>query len=422
MDHPAPAGENPAVSVSRPTTGEADTAHSAHTAGTATAALEEFLAGLDSDAGRAVAWSEPERSRDDARHLDEARARGVAAGPLHGLAITVKDWIDVEGFPCQGIEPRDPPRRPRSDATVVARLRAAGAVVAAKTLAWGPDDPGTRVRHPDSPDHAPGGSSTGEAVLVARGISALGIGSDSGGSIRLPAAWCGVHGLKPSAGLVPVTGHHPPVGPREDGRTQIGPLARDLDTVEAALRVIAGPDGSDAGVAPVAVSATTGRMERFAVVLGERDWSPTDEVVAAVESAAADLERAGLARVDWDRPWLEEAMAITRDYWNRAELTGERINRHLRRWDRFATTYLEGAREVDLLLTPTAPHPAPRHRPITAGDFVFTLPASLTGSPALSIPVGRNPEGLPLAVQLVARPWEDLALIGAARLIGPDRR
>ena len=207
------------------------------------------------DVTAAIAAFEDHRALADARALDRTRAEGRPLGPLHGLPVTVKDWIDVEGFPCAGEGGRAIGRRPSVDATVVARLRAAGAVVVAKTRSWDDGAPGGAVLHPLDASRTPGGSSSGEAVAVAAGASLLGIGSDSGGSIRLPAAWCGVLGFKPTAGRVPTTGHFPRVGALSDGRTQIGPLAPDLDTIERVLPMIAGPDGHDAGVAPVPLGA-----------------------------------------------------------------------------------------------------------------------------------------------------------------------
>jgi len=213
-----------------------------------------------------------ERALADARRLDQVFAGGGVTGPLHGLPVTVKDWIDVEGFPCAG-ERGATDRRPACDATAVARLRRAGAVVLAKTHAWGPDSAEGRVRHLADPGRTPGGSSTGEAVVVAAGASVIGLGSDSGGSIRLPAAWCGVFGLKPTAGRVPGTGHFPRTGALSDGRTQIGPLARDVADLERALAVIAGPDWRDAGVPPVPLPpSSAARLEgaTFAVLAGEQ--------------------------------------------------------------------------------------------------------------------------------------------------------
>ena len=140
----------------------------------------------------AVAWFDDDLAEREAERLDTAFFRDrQSIGPLHGLPITVKDWIDVEGFPCAG-DTGLHDRRPSADATVVRRLREAGAVVIAKTVAWGPDGGERTVLHPTHTDRLPGGSSTGEAVAVASGASIVGIGSDSGGSLRLPASWCGV--------------------------------------------------------------------------------------------------------------------------------------------------------------------------------------------------------------------------------------
>ena len=281
-----------------------------------------------------VAAFEDARALADAAALDRGFAACGPVGPLHGLPVTVKDWIDVEGFPCAG-ETDDRDRRPAHDATVVRRLRAAGAVVVAKTRPWG------GVAHPRDPARTVGGSSSGEAVLVAAGASMLGLGSDSGGSIRLPAAWAGACGLRPTFGRVPTTGHYPRVGPRSDGRTVIGPLAACVDDLELALTVIAGPDGRDMGAAPVPLRPAgmggAGEVDglRVAVALGEGPWRPGPRVAAAVEWAADVLVAAGARRVPWEFPWLEPAWDITQRYWARAGggpgLTARR--RCARLWD-----------------------------------------------------------------------------------------
>ncbi len=367
----------------------------------------------------AIAWFEDDRALADARRLDRAFVTSGVTGPLHGLPVTVKDWIDVEGFPCAGEGGRQD-RRPRHDATAVARLRRAGAVIVAKTRAWGPRSGDEVVRHPADPGRSPGGSSTGEAVAVASGASVLGIGSDSGGSIRLPAAWCGVCGLKPTAGRVPGTGHYPRVGALSDGRTQIGPLTRDVAGLERALAVMAGPDWRDAGVPPVPLRSAEKvglAGARFAVLEGEDPWRASAGILAAVDRAAAALTAAGLTRTGWDMPWLNEGLDITRRYWARARLSGEEADRQLRDWDRFRRRYLEAAEQIEFLLTPACLETAPRHREITGEDFVFTLPASLTGSPAVSVPAGSDAGGMPLAVQLIGRPWEDHRLLAAASVL-----
>lgn len=363
-----------------------------------------------------VAAFEDARALADAAALDRAFAESGPVGPLHGLPVTVKDWIDVEGFPCAG-ETDDHDRRPAHDATVAARLRRAGAVVVAKTRPWG------GVAHPRDPARTVGGSSSGEAALVAAGASMLGVGSDSGGSVRLPAAWAGVCGLRPTAGRVPTTGHYPRVGPRSDGRTQIGPLAASVADLELALSVLAGPDGRDMGAAPVPLRSSDA-VEiaglRIAVALGEGPWQPEPSVAAAVERAADALVAAGARRVPWEFRWLGPAWDITQRYWARAGerpgLTGADVARELWDWDRFAYRYLEATQDVDLILAPATAGPAPPHGEIDGAYFVFLMPASLVGVPAVALPAGEE-RGLPISVQLVGRAWEEHVLFAAGRAI-----
>jgi amidase len=368
----------------------------------------------------AVAWFDDDRVLADAARLDRALADGGRVGPLHGLPVTVKDWIDVAGFPCAG-DTGETDRRPGRDATVVRRMRAAGAVVVAKTRAWG------GVRHPLDPARTVGGSSSGEAAAVAAGASVLGLGSDSGGSVRLPAAWAGVYGLKPTSGRVPGTGHFPRVGALSDGRTQIGPLAADVAALELALSVIAGPDGRDAGVPPVPLPHSD-QVDvaglRIAVGGGEGPWQPEPVVSEAVGRVAGALIAAGAREVPWPLAWLADAWEITQGYWARATgrpgLTGADVDRNLWDWDRFRTRFLAATAEVDLLVAPVTAGPAPLRRDpdvLDGAAFAFTLPASLSGSPALSVPAGADPTGLPVAVQLVGRPWEDHVVLAAGRAV-----
>lgn len=379
----------------------------------------ELLHEVDEATDAIIAFND-ERALADARRLDRAFTEQGTVGPLHGLPITIKDWIDVEGFPCAGASGAFD-RRPTHDATAVARLRSAGAVVLAKSR---PSSSGPLVRHPHDPARSPGGSSSGEAVVVAAGASPLGIGSDSGGSIRLPAAWCGVFGLKPTAGRVPGTGHFPAYGALSDGRTQIGPLARSVDDLELALQTIAGPDARDAGVAPVPLHKRDSVKlagKRFAVLTSEGAFSAHPETAAAVEEVAGRFERAGMKRTDWPIPWLVPAMEITLGYWNRHDLTGEGVDANLEAWDRFRDGYVQVAEGIDLLLTPAAIDVAPLVRRMGREDYVFTLPASLTGSPAVSTPVGSDTSGLPLSVQIIGRPWEDDVALAAAGLASGER-
>jgi amidase len=377
----------------------------------------------------AVQWFDDERVRADAARLD---AGGGIPGPLSGVPVTVKDWIDVEGFPCTGGSPVHRDRRPTVDATVVARLRAAGAIVVAKTKPWDGWDPdGPDVTHPIDGARAPGGSSSGDAVVTAAGAVPLGVGSDSGGSVRVPAAWCGVFGLRPTTGRLPGTGHFPRIGDRSDGRSTIGFLASDLAIVEHALAAGAGPDGLDGAVPPVPLAPfaiVDPTCLRVGLLPPDPRWPVADDVADACARAVARLVDAGMTRVEWSWPWLAEAREITTGYWQRTVRSGADAARQLWDWDRFRRRHLVTAADVDVLVSPVAADVAPLRATVDArrgadghvdltDDFVFTLPASLTGSPALSVPMGHDADGLPLAVQLIGRPWEDQVVLAAARVL-----
>ena len=345
------------------------------------------------------------------------RAKATRASPreprvaLEGVPITVKDWIDVAGWPVGG-HPVDPDRRPTADATAVARLRAAGAVVVAISAAHADNAVHGATRNPHDATRAPGGSSAGAAALVAADVVPLALGSDSGGSIRLPAAWCGVAGLKPSFGRVPLTGHVPRAAALSDGRTVIGPIAATVGDLAVALGVIAGPDGLDAGVAPVPLLDDRA-VNVPALVIGR----VRGDASAPVAAAAAALSAAGTTVISDAVPDMRtEALELTRRYWTRGELSGADNERILWDWDRFQRRALQTMVGYDALIMPAADGAAPPWRESIDTDFIWTLPWSLTGSPAVVVPVGGD-GGLPLAVQIVARRWDDHIALAAARLI-----
>lgn len=342
-----------------------------------------------------------------------AAAAAAPHGPLHGEPITVKDWIDVAGFRCTGGELSQSERRPTEDASAVTRLRAAGAVVVAKTCVHVESERFGRVLNPHDRSRSPGGSSSGDAAAVGSGAVRLGIGSDSGGSVRVPAAWCHVVGMKPSAGMVPLTGHFPRLGERSDGRTVIGALASSTSMAWRAVTIMAGPDGADGGVAPVAVgdpgSVSVSSLSVAVGSPGGRDVCPA--VASALDRVAASLQQIGASLVGPPPDWLDEGRRITEAYWARSARTGAQIEQDLFDWDRFRRRVMLDTEGIDVMITPTVADMAPLHREMRTEDYLFCLPASLTGAPAITVPVGRA------AVQVVARRWHDHVAVAVALAI-----
>jgi len=376
-----------------------------------------------------ISW---EGALKEARVLDQQLAGGKIKGKLHGVPFTVKDWIDVAGMPCAGADIKYAKRVPAQDATVVKRLRQAGGIVLAKSAVLVESEMYGRVCNPHQVGASPGGSSSGEAALIAAYASPLGIGSDSGGSIRQPAGYCGIAGLKPTSGRVPLTGHFPQINPLADPRTVIGPMARSVQDLWLALNIIAGEDGVDPSVMPVPLSspmdvAIRGLRVAFYTSVDEAlNVAPVDqEIVQAVQNVAKLLEKSGCRVQEMAPPLSIEAMAITRDYWARPEsgswdewqvnsmvstLSADRVEQHLFAWDKYRRSLLKFMSDVDIIICPIAERAAA----LTGedeGSVIFTAPYSLTGYPVVSIPVAKSNNGLPIGVQVIAGPWrEDRAL------------
>ena len=371
----------------------------------------------------------------DARAADAALLRGHATGPLYGVPFTVKDWIETNDLPCAGGVEERRDYVAKRDATTVARLRAAGAILLGKTKPGIDDAVYPRANHPLDATRTPGGSSGGEAAIIAAGGSPLGLGSDSGGSLRWPAHCCGIVTIKPTNGRVPSTGHFPRLHPMSDPRTTIGPMARSVDDLALALRVIAGPDGRDTGVAPVPLgdhSAIDVRGLRVATYEDMRGAAPSEEVRAAVRAASDALADAGAQVEAATPPRLEEALPITISYWRRPSsaslsqwqpqgefvLTSEEVERSFFEWDRFRRAMLAFMERYDVIICPVAEGPAPLHGvPVTGETYIYMLPYSLTGYPVAVVRAGTSREGLPLGVQVVAQPWRDDVALAAAAAI-----
>jgi amidase len=378
----------------------------------------------------AFAHRDDEAALAAAAAADAALAGGRAPGPLHGVPVSIKDWIEAEGLPCDGGFEQRAGYRPRQDATAVARLRAAGAIVLGKTVTREGEPLHPRPNNPHAPAHCPGGSSSGEAAAIAAGASPLGLGSDSGGSIRLPAAWCGLYGLKPTQGRVPLTGHFPAIGHLSDPRTAIGPLARNAEDLALALKVIAGPDGADPSAHPVPFGNPAG-VEVRGLRIGLSDLGGTDltpEAWAATQQVARRLEALGAAVEPLDLPILDEALDVSLAYWARPEsmshrqwrppgsstLTADQVEESLFRWERLQRRLETVMDDWDAIVCPATPGPAPAHRLLDARDYLYTLPFSLTAQPVVVVPAGRAGV-LPLGAQIVGRRWREDVVLALAQ-------
>jgi len=377
----------------------------------------------------AVVQLAAERALDDARAADAALIRGENVGQLHGVPFTVKDWIETEGLICAAGHASRADFVPMRDATVVARMRAAGGILLGKTNVVVTNEVYGRTNNPYDFERTPGGSTSGEAAIIAAGGSTLGLGSDSGGSIRQPAAYCGIAGLKPTNGRVPNTGHFPPISSMNDPRTQIGPLARYVDDLSLALAVITGVDWRDASVVPMPLGgpeAVDLASLRVAYYTGYEGAVADADTVAAVRSAAGALSGVCASVAETMPERMDEAMAITRAYWRRAgwlgierpdAMGGDEVERSLFEWDRLKRAVLRFFEHVDAIICPVTPAPAPLHddRDDPTQSYVFTVPYSLTGQPCVALRVGTSSDGLPIGVQVVARQWRDDVALAVAQ-------
>jgi amidase len=353
-----------------------------------------------------------------ARQADADLAQGVLHGPLHGLPFTVKDVFDVAGVvSAVGLEHRRG-FVPDYDATTVARLKAAGAILIAKTNCppggGGGDTENViygRTHNPYNLACTPGGSSGGEAALVAAGGSPLGLGSDSGGSIRLPAHYCGVAAVKPTAGRVPNTGAYDHPGGLTDPRTQVGLVARSAADLALGLPAICGPDNFDGGVVPMplgnAQAIAIGDL-KVAYFLEERGADVTGETAHTVGATAQALSRAGVT-VEERQPaqFVRNGRRITEAWWGLESLRGQDVVELLNAWDGYRTRMLQFFEEYDAVLCPVDSHPAPPFRERDPKRFDYTLPFSLLGWPVVTVRAGTSKAEMPIGVQLAAKPWRD---------------
>jgi Asp-tRNA(Asn)/Glu-tRNA(Gln) amidotransferase A subunit family amidase len=408
------------------------------------------------------------RARQQAKEADEAVRRAGSLGPLHGVPITIKSSIDVAGLLCEAGTKIRQSYTPSSDAPLVSRLKRAGAIVLGNTtvpeflMAWETHSAlYGRTNNPWDLDRTPGGSSGGEAAAIAACCSAAGVGSDGGGSIRVPAHFSGICGLKPTPGRIPATGHFPPsVGPFALLGV-VGPMARTVRDLQLMFDAIAGPDNGDPNAAPVPLRAfdeTLPRQTRVGYFEDDGRTPVTRATRRAIQRAAAALTDAGFivepfrpegleeARQLWRVLFVDGAAMVLRQAYDGREpdmysivreifeaaavdppLTAERLLNTLFDRDVVRSRFLEQMDRYPILLCPVYAVPAFRHGERSwdvDGQTVNYLDASsycqwfnLLGNPAAVVPIDRSDEDLPIGVQIVGRPWEEERLLAVAALL-----
>lgn len=362
----------------------------------------------------------------EAARADADLARGIPQGPLHGVPFCANDRFDAAGLVgAAGLEHR---RRhvPSTDAPALARLKLAGALLLGKTNCppggSGSDTENVvygRTLNPYRLECTPGGGSGADAALVAAGGAPLALSSDAGGMLRLSAHYCGVAGLKPTTGRVPNTGAYNQPGGLSDPFAQVGLIARCVADLALALPLICGPDAVDAGVIPMPLAepgaVCLGELT-VAYFLEERSAPVTDATAHAVGATAQALARAGVLMEEAAPPdFVGDSRGILEN-WNRvASLRGQDVVEVLGEIDHYRSRLLQFMQRYDALLCPVDCHPAPPHRARDPHRFDYTQPFNLLGWPAVTVRAAAAPDGLPIGVQIAARPWrEDVALALAA--------
>ncbi len=415
---------------------------------------------LDADSARA-----------QARSAEAAVLRGDALGPLHGLPVTIKGCIDIAGWPCPAGSVLRKDYVPRRDAPLVARLKAAGAIILGNTntpeflMAYESNNLLTgKTSNPWDLERTAGGSSGGEAAAIASGCSMGGVGGDGGGSIRVPSHFSGICGLKPTPGRVPSTGHFPPAEGALNWLGVVGPMARTVSDVRELFEVLAGPDPGDALAAPVPLRAI-GRSHlkgaRIGLLESDALGKVTPETHTTVQHAAELLAAQGFVVEPLKLKALDRALELWWFFFGPviAHLFGpivagqeDQVSPMLREYlscatpespvtlDRFLAACAERdvvraeilgqMNEVHILLSPVCSAPAFRHgegtwRSGAEHCYRDTMRHSqwlnLAGFPGASVPLGTSPEGLPIGVQVIGRPHEEELVLAVAERIEEAR-
>ncbi|GAB3355509.1 amidase [Modestobacter lapidis] len=411
----------------------------------------------------------PELAREQARRVEQAIMRGDEVGPLAGVPLGIKDLVSTAGIRTAGGSMAYRDFVPAEDDVVVERLGAAGAITIGKTnvpefgySGVGHNPVFETTRNPWNTELTPGGSSSGSGAAVAAGLGPVAVGSDGGGSVRIPAALCGIFGMKPSMGRVPLypgcRDERYPGFSSWESLEHIGPLSRTVADAALMLSVMAGPDPRDRHSIPCAdvhwLDAIAEDVRGLRVALS-LDWgyaAVAPEVRSVVSAAATVFEGLGcsveLRDPGWDDPYLAFWGAVAQDSdlagmrallpehaaqmtphlvdflqrpWTAEELTAARTARQA-----LSNTMWRFMQDVDLVLTPTVCVPAfPVHMqgpekvdgrivPPPAATVALTSPINLTGQPAASVPAGFTAGGLPVGMQIIGGHLADRTVLAAS--------
>ena len=408
--------------------------------------VEACLARIREAEPRAEAWQflDPAHALAQARALDEHRAQGKPLGALHGVPVGIKDIIDTADMPTEDGTVLHAGRTPAHDAAVVAAMRGAGAVIMGKTVTTecAYFHPG-KTRNPHNPEHTPGGSSSGSAAAVAAGMVPLALGSQTNGSVIRPAAFCGVHGFKPTHGLIPRSG----ILKLSRTLDHVGVFARSIEDVALASEQLVGQDEQDPDTRPRAripfreIALQEPPLPPLLAFVKGPAWNRAEEetreafaeLVGELGDRVVEVELPETAQraLDWHRTIMEAEMAANLDLeWEKGR---ERLSEPLRALlargrEVSALAYQQAMARVkilndgfgeiferyDAILTPCAPGTAPKGLGST-GDPSFCTLWTLLGTPALSLPLMRGSNGLPLGVQLVGQRCDDARLLRTGR-------
>lgn len=421
--------------------------------------LDAHLAQIDRHNGvvNAVINLDREGAHDRARKADAAQARGDALGPLHGVPFTLKDTHETAGMKTTTGFPPFADYVASQDNPVVARLKAAGGVLMAKTNVptmlsdWQSNNPlFGRTSSPWDLSRTAGGSSGGAAAAVCSGMTPFEVGTDMQASIRLPAAFCGVYGLKPTEHRISLAGAFPdPEGAARSVRLMscLGPLARTVDDLALIYKIIAGPDGRDTDLAAVPVEdvpAVDLNTLRIAFAPAFPGFPVAAAISAAVETLARQLASAGATVEEAELPKLDlhddlaKGGALIGMMLEAAQPQPSEQPTPVSRWfealarrDRSILAWDRGFENCDALLCPVAMTTAFAHcepgTPIAVDgkeQSYWMLPAygavfNYSGHPALTIPGGQDRDGLTIGLQLVGKRWSESQLLGIAKAIEP---